>query len=792
MTGAYSRVDNGNSNDNYPKTATQDPTTTNTTSARGIGATGPATGIATSARSDNTELQQLGSDDRNIVRNGLRQTSNIDHNDPYWGDVPYGTGVYNSVTGHGSSETTTEGSVPHDPSLSHEQQRAFPLSTTDNTTHGQTRNRSGSRFKEGLAGSGTAAGAGIAASDVAEKRRDHKHDNETMESATHKHDEDDTKKESKLAGLFHREHKAKEPKPEKKHEVKEEKKLKEQAPSKDNRPLTDRDAGAALAAATVAHGSDKHEKKPKESELGSTENKANPVYQHPNEKIDNSMGELKPQHQISKDPFIAAGYTGPNSQSTATSANAHPASEDVTTRGYPFTSQTTEKPADKHDSKLGYGLAAAGLGAGAGYAAHEYSNKDNNRNKEPVSQQAYGKPTTTSSKAATTTQPENTGYTIGQPQLGVVSGAKQTATASERQAVPQSGANAYDSRADPTRHGKYNVLQDGTPSGINTGDHYDAVNNTSATSPTATRNTATKGNHNGAKTAAAGAGVAGAGAAAYYAHNRDSDKIPAVETRQTSAATSRDTQKPYTSTTGVAGRTPADSSRGGEYNTLHDGTPSGVNTSDLNDSKNNAASSAPTDSALRTKEGDNHNTAKVATAAGVAGVAGTGAAAKYYSKKDAKEGKDITDPTPTTHSSQHAVAGAVPTEQKKHVSIAGSPTSSARDRTSTDSSHGGQYNVLSSGTPSGINVGERDEVGRKSLEHNTTPAKSKASPTAVHPATVSAGAAPQKDNSKERDLAKAGGIAAAPASLTGGDKVLHKCRKCGEENDITGYFQKSK
>ncbi|KAF2971060.1 hypothetical protein GQX73_g2500 [Xylaria multiplex] len=44
--------------------------------------------------------------DGNKVRGGLREKSHIEHNDPYWGSIPFGAGVYNGVTGHGSKEST--------------------------------------------------------------------------------------------------------------------------------------------------------------------------------------------------------------------------------------------------------------------------------------------------------------------------------------------------------------------------------------------------------------------------------------------------------------------------------------------------------------------------------------------------------------------------------------------------------------------------------------------------------------------------------------------------------------
>lgn len=43
----------------------------------------------------------------NKAQSGLREDSNAQHSAPYWGDIPFGTGIYNGVTGHGSKEPTT-------------------------------------------------------------------------------------------------------------------------------------------------------------------------------------------------------------------------------------------------------------------------------------------------------------------------------------------------------------------------------------------------------------------------------------------------------------------------------------------------------------------------------------------------------------------------------------------------------------------------------------------------------------------------------------------------------------
>ncbi|KAI1658337.1 hypothetical protein F4813DRAFT_356501 [Daldinia decipiens] len=730
MTGAYGHNNVDSGNNYYPKPTTEDTSSQNQTNARGVDAVGSAPGIATATKSGNAEREQI-PEDRNTIQNGLRQTSNVEHDDPYWGNIPHGTGVYNTVTGHGSSETATDGSLHSQGLLSHEQQRAFPLQTSNNAAHDETGQRNGSRFKESLGESTTGAAAGLTTYELAERRRDHQHEDDLKEPTSRKHHEADTKKESKFGSLFHRDHKAEK-------ETKSEK-LNEPVPSKDDRPLRERDAGVALAAATGAYGAknqaDKHDNKARESEHDVADNKANALYQHPNEKIN------------SKDPFIAAGYTKTGNQgSTKITNNAYPPSEDVTTRGNPYSSQTTEKPNERNDSKLGYGLAAAGVGAGAGYAAHEHANRDSEKNKVHPNQQAFHD-STTASKAIT--QPLDAGYTIGKPQLAVFPGTgKTTAPYENTQGLSQSGSSASRSLDDSSRHGEYNVLQGGPPSGANVGDHHygDKKNVIASSSPNATRDAVTNDNHTGAKAAAAGAGAgaAGAGAAAHYTGKRNSN------------STSNTSSAPY-EVSGANGRAPTDSTHGSTYKASPTHTPSGTNADDGQQyNKHNAATPSPTSATRGTVDDNNHSRAKAAT--GAAGVIGAVATAKHHSQRNTN------DPT------------AVPsTTTRDHQSS----TTSSSNRASSDSSHGGQYNVLPSGTPSGINISERDDLSRKSLDD--TASKTKTPATAAHPTATSAIPASKKD--------VAGTSAGVPAGLNPADKVLHRCRKCGEENDITGYFR---
>ncbi|KAI1776597.1 hypothetical protein F4818DRAFT_439997 [Hypoxylon cercidicola] len=771
MTGAYSRLDNSSNDNKYPRSTSQDPSSMIRANTTGVGAASPATGIATAAPSSNMPENETSSSDRNIVRNGLKQTTNFDHEDPYWGDVPHGTGVYNTVAGHGSSEKPADGSVhTHDPQLNHDQQRRFSVSTSDATTRDETSPRSSSRFREGLAGAGAGAGVGFAASELADKQHERNHENEVREPTTGKHETSEAKKESMIASLFHRDHRDEDTKHEKKHEA-EDKKFVERGPAKDDKPLTDRDAGAALTAASGAYGAknhaDKHDKKHEESDAGLKENQVNAFYQHPNEKVvDRSAKGTTTKQQPASDPFIAAGYTGIISQQPSTaSSNTHLTFDDAAIQGHPFTAQTAEEPAQHHASRVGYGLAATGAGAGAGYAAHKHPDRDDAAYRESVTESSYNNPTTTSSTA-----PKHSNrYTIGQPELGVIAG---TAHSSEKQTAPRTSTSFNSSQAGVTHHDKYNNLSGGTSSGIDAGSHYDDKN----VVPTSTSNTAPnavmKDNHTGAKATAAGVSAAGAGAAAaHYAGKKNSDKTSMSETRQSVGPSSTEVREPYME--GATTRESTTSTKGGQHKVLPTGTPSGVNVDENRHVKMAGAATSPTTTSRDAAKGDT-NYHRGAKAAAVAGAAGTGTAAAAHHHRDSDK------------------LGGVATSDfasGKSATSAPNPT-----RVSTDSSHGGQYNMLSSGTPSGINIADHHGDAKRDTTAVVPTTTAKTEPSSAY----SAAAAPKKANiAKPAAAATATATGAAPSAATApsaasGDRVFHRCRKCGEENEITGYFHDKK
>ncbi|KAI2607016.1 uncharacterized protein GGS25DRAFT_494091 [Hypoxylon fragiforme] len=783
MTGAYSRLDNNNAENNqkYSVPATQD-SRANTSinqhdSATGIGAVGSGSNAGAAGLS-NTVREPSADSGHNVVRNGLRQTSELEHTDPYWGEVPHGTGVYNGVTGHGSAETPVAGSLhPQGSELNQGQQRMFPLSTasnpashatsntvsnttaphtTSNATHEDTLPHSESRFKEVLPEAGVGAGGALAASEAAGKRHDHQHEKDLKDPAPHKYDEADTKKESFIGSLFHRDHKDKHEKDTTKHE----KTTKERVPSKDDTPLNERDAGSALAAATVAYGAherrDKHGSKHHTSTSGAQDDKAGALYSRPNEHVETRARDGQPQTHQSGIPVVAIGHSGPSSQNTGRGVNDTSLTHgDATSRQNPSATHTT----DNHHSNLGYGAAGAGAGAGAAYAAHKYaSREDNNNTSYPTSGDA--------------TRSAGQGHTTGEPGFGAASGTTRSnaVPSSHGHSIPIATSTTAHSRADPNRQGEHNVLNDGTPSGINTNDQY-ASSHTTSSSPYTTHGTTTRDSPAGAKAGALGA--------------------------STGAATSRVTGKRHSVSSSQQGAIPESSTSTSRESA---GLPLKRIPTDeeLGDARN-----VPTSGNARntTSATDGHHSGVNTAAYTAAGAAGAGAAAHHHAH--AHDGQSHSTSTSAT---------------RDHTSNTSS-TTGLRQTTSGDSSHGGQYNVLPSGTPSGINL-EGDahhdthhdarHQPHQQLHHNTGTIAG-AGVGAAAAATGATTTLPHREKSRlpvaettargadsRKELGGAGtgtvgvgsGAAILPVGARAGDKVLHKCRKCGEDNDITGYFQK--
>ncbi|KAI1209356.1 uncharacterized protein F4807DRAFT_426443 [Annulohypoxylon truncatum] len=782
MTGAYSQLDEDN-NLNHPKSNAPYSTQQQTGVARGVVGPTPGTGVLVTPEAE----AKLGNDNRNMVKQSLRHSSDLEHDDPYWGDVPYGTGTYNTITGHGSSETPDMGSVhPHGSQLHHDREQSNPLSTGHITPHDELASHNSSKFKEGAAtgtAAGAAAGAGLAASKLPEHQKGHHHEKADMEeSSSHKNDDNSTSTGSKILSFFQWDNKEKDSRPER-HEVEKEHEPKQQKPIHNDKPLTKRDAGAALAAASVASGAKDNDRKHEDSKTA--------LYGHPDDKFDS-------RDVVAKDSYVTTGNTGPHTQSTSQNTNkVLPMSDNTTRRGHPSSSQV--EPTEHKDSKFAYGLGAAGIGAGAGYAIHEHANKDNNPNRHST-QPAYENTMVPPPKAST--QPMHSSHIDDRAQHSMVAGtAASIASSGQRQTMPQTNPSAQSSHTDPSHQPQYFILPDGTPSGMNIGDHSGAQthlgeqrNTTTGTSSVA-RDVAAKGDHTGAKLAAAGAGVAGAGTAAHHANKQSHGKNTTTGSRKAMDLDSNNVHEPYMQAAGAQSHIPTATSHHGEQQHILRDTMRPSNTARDQHADNNLAVSSP--GAPGTIKDGNRTGAK-GTAAAAAGVAGAGAAAHHHNSKNVSDNNAA--PSSTTREQRSAT-----TSSHAPHSASSTTKSHARNRASTDSSHDGQYNVLSSGTPSGIN---REHLGH---EHGSSDSGEglggfETGRNAVHPPAMETGAgigAATKEKETGTGLRRTGmaagagagagagtGMAAAAASaLKAGDRVVHRCGKCGEENDITGYFR---
>ncbi|KAI1087092.1 hypothetical protein F5B19DRAFT_90684 [Rostrohypoxylon terebratum] len=775
MTGAYSRLDENNSRQ-FLLSNVQDSNHQDQNTSRGV--TGLPSGAAVPVAPKAETIPRH--NNRNIAQDSLKQSNDPNHDDPYWGDVPYGTGTYNTVTGHGSSETSAEGSVhPLGSKFSHDQEQALPLSQDDQTLRSESDKHNGSKFTEGVTAgtAGTAAGAGaglgLAASNKhADKPKDRHQEKDGLGESTSNKDSGHARRGSKIVSFFHRDHKDRDTNSEE-YEAKQEKHTKQPKPSKDDNPLTKRDAGAALAASSVGSSvEDSAHKHDKSRELGHKQQnrKSNTLYGHPNDNFDNGVQETR-------DPVAATGSTGYHNQNTTKKTNtAYPLPEDTTTKSHSSAPHT--KPSEQTELLIGSGLGAAGLGAGAGYALREHANRD-------------------SQHMGQSSQPIHPTHSDNKPQHGLVTGATAPVISSEKKTIPQTGSHAKSSQTNPSHRHQYYILPDGTPSGMNIGDQSNYNSDITTISPSTTHHAATKDDHTGAKVAFAGAGAAGASVVAHHANTSNKDQTTTSGTHQ---AFKSGGNEPYPQTAGAYASNPPTTDQQGQRHILKDTLRTSNTPSEYSGERNLTSTPATTTSPETTQTQRHHVGAQTAGATGVAGV-GSAAVAHHLGKKEPVNNNNSSG-TATTQSTAAPSSGATRESRSATTSSQTPQTaqhstprhkSHTRNRASTDSSHDGQYNVLSSGTPSGIN---REHLGRGSLDGGEVAEGMEGGERnqgAVHPATTTT----QAKNSLMTGTGTGTGVgagagvglaAAARSALKEGRPVVHRCGKCGEQNDITGYF----
>ncbi|KAI1744178.1 hypothetical protein F4680DRAFT_406504 [Xylaria scruposa] len=504
MTGAYSRVGTQpssstteNANYTYGDLASQSPHSGNTRLPN------PATNLAAetpvNTPAENTAINSINKTsvhshdgDHNKIQSGLRGSAQTAHTEPYWGDIPFGTGVYNGVTGHGSNETTVEGSVhdQHDTSAnagiyngvtghgskqstspesskydegiitadSAHQQRAFPLANNGSTTTTTTKpndvneHKRDSRFKEGLASAGAAAAGGYAAHEYLNK------DNDKNTRAA----------DDKLRGERTNE-------------------LGQNTPDVLSQPHSQREQSLPHRPFVAAPAPGNQEKTLDRQPLD-TEN----VEKH-QKKDDSDFAK-----SAATAAFVGAGAYGADKYAHRDSTKEHPskpenmvsqstAREPVRSDALPSHTENETKHQRKEDSNFTkYGAAAAAAGAGA-YGANKYANRDSARETSPATENNSSRSTAPepirNDKQVvgnnSRTQPEYNTLSDGTPS-GIATNAHQPENVS-RSAAPQSERHNVTSHrtstsetqstgrasSDSSHGGLYNVLSSGTPSGIN-------------------------------------------------------------------------------------------------------------------------------------------------------------------------------------------------------------------------------------------------------------------------------------------------------------------------------------
>ncbi|RYC58661.1 hypothetical protein CHU98_g7558 [Xylaria longipes] len=689
MTGAYSRVGNRasgsaqNANYTYDDIASQSPYGEDTRPANA--ATNLAAKTPTDTPAETTAIDSINKtsansygNDHNKIQSGLRGSANTGHNEPYWGDIPFGAGVYNGVTGHGSNEpvahqrslydqydtapksgiyngvtghgskrSTSPGSSKYDEGttsddLSH-RQRAFPLANNGSTTTATTKpndadeHKRNSRFTEGLAGAGATAAGGYAA---------HEHSNRDHDRRERAMDEKLTGENSNKLGQS-KPDALSQPRNPKGDEVVNKYEGKEQALP--HRPF--------VAAPTQNYT---QEKTLDRRHLGTeNENKHQKKEDYDFAKY-GAVAAFAGAGAYGADKYANRDSTKQHSSVPENSVSQSTGREPIRSDAQPLNTKTDNQYKQKEESNLGkYGAAAAAAGAGA-YGADKYVHRNSTKQHSSV------------------------------PETEASQGAAREPIRSSAQPLDTKTDN-HNKQKEDSNLGKY-----------------------------------------GAATAAAGAGAYGANKYANRDSTKEQSSLPETAASQTTA---------HSSTRGDAQPAGDNSRAQPHYNSLLDGTPSGIASTGVHRPENSSRSGA--------------------------------SQSERYS---------------------------VPSEGD----TAAETQSTARS--STDSSHGGKYNVLASGTPSGINLEQvrAEKQHRREQQQPASTFLSNAPPSSLPSQTSAAGTrepaaavlgnsagypAKQAVNERPEQLSSARNDISTGAAFSPTRNVTHRCTKCGEENDISQYFK---
>ncbi|KAF4498474.1 hypothetical protein FAGAP_5379 [Fusarium agapanthi] len=814
--------------------------TTGTTAAGGLGDTSkiPATEGATGAAAPSTQDHPYWGDlpsggvHNTVIGHGSPEDENARHRAVHFGDTePTRTaGTLESATflHRNDRNTTSSATNPTD---------------AQRTTQENPSQTSGSRFTEGLAGAGTAGAGALGVHELSKRRHDDdtqtpsKVDQTTDEThdehkgrsfpllgkdhkdkeTHHKEEKPKEHKESKLGALFHRKDKTET-------EAKAEQEADQEKYGHSKPALAA--AGAAWGANTAGRGHDDKTQRDVTDPSGTRG-----ATQYPASGLDSTRdystqptGTTQQQDSSHRGAGLATGAAAGVGAGALASHYAQRSDNDRTgTAGTGYdpqsydpsststrdpTSQTYQKQGSHGDHSLAKGT-AAGLGAGT-LASHSGQHSSSNQPSTLGSSSAYG---------AQPDQPANYSHRDPVGQTSQHDSHRGAGLAAGTAAGLGAGALASRSGREHETTGQH--------TGIDSNRDLESQGNQSAYSSTIpTSQYEQHDSHRGAGLAAGTAAGLGAGALASRS-GRDHETTGHSGLDSSRGLSSQTTEPGYSSTNPTSQHQQDNSHHGAGLATgaaaglgagalasrsgHHSEQPTGLDSSrglESQTSQPTSTSTRDTTSQFYQQEGS-HRGAGLAT--GDAAGLGAGALASHESNKRDEDRYLSNDGSRTAHTGATGTGAGLgtsyhePSRQSEHSQR----STGSHHSTLAENANAGKYNTLASGTPSGIAYDDDLSTNRSSQQPASEKkdghfgAKAAGLGAAAAGAGTAAALSRNKDEKPVEDKIREEFVAerkldqteshrpttGAVAPQVGTNKpVIHKCQKCGEDNDISKYF----
>ncbi|PCD33689.1 hypothetical protein AU210_009909 [Fusarium oxysporum f. sp. radicis-cucumerinum] len=697
---------------------------------------------------------------------GAAAPSTQDH--PYWGDLPSG-GVHNTVIGHGSPEdenarhravhsgatepTRTAGTLESGTFL-HRNDRDTTSSTTNphdaqRSTQENPSQTSDSHFNEGVAGVG-AAGAGALGAHELNKRR-HADDTQTPSKVDQTTDKTHDEHKGRSFPLLGKDHKDKET------HHKEDKHAKEPKESKlgalfHRNDKTETEAKADQEADQERHG----HSKPALAAAGAAWG-ANTAGRGHDDKTQRDATAQEPTGIIAASLLLRSENDRTGTTGTGYDSQSYDPSR---TSSRDPTSQTYQQQGSYGDHSLAKGT-AAGLGAGT-LASHSGQHSSSNQPSALGSSSAYG---------AQPDQPANFSHKDPHETTG-----QHTGLDSSRGLESQGNQSAYSSTNPTSQHQQHDShrgagLAAGTAAGLGAGalasrsgrDHETTGQSGldssrglesqttqpgyTSTNPTSQHQQGNSHHSTGLATGAA-AGLGAGALASRSGRDHHSDQPTGLDSNrgfesQTTQPTSTSTRDPTSQSYQQEG-----SHRGAGLAT---GAAAGLGAGALASHESNKRD------VDRYLSNDGSRTAQTGTTGttGITGTTGTGAG--FGTSSSAFD------------SSRHE-----PSRKSEHSQR----STGSHHSTLAENANAGKYNTLASGTPSGVAYDDDLSTSRSTQQPASQKKDDHFGAKAAGLGAAAAGAGTAAALSRNKDEKPVGT----------NKPVIHKCQKCGEDNDISKYF----